>query len=133
MERVSRHTLVVPLPHGYRAPQVADAVTAALARQPADLVLTLTWDQGRELARWADIETALGIEVFFCEPHSPWQRGTNEQTNGLLRRWPPKGTPLDLNPLNLSIIEDNPNWMPRKLHNWTSAADIYTQHSRNHQ
>ena len=132
VERVSRHALVVALPHGYTAPNVADAVTQALARQPAHLVRSLTWDQGRELARWADIETALGIKVFFCEPHSPWQRGTNEQTNGLLRRWLPKGTPLDLSPLRLSIIEDNLNWMPRRLHNWQSAADIYTQLARNH-
>ena len=132
VERTSRHTLVVPLPHGYTAPAVAEAVTAALARQPAALVRTLTWDQGRELARWTDIEAALGIEVYFCEPHSPWQRPTNEQTNGLLRRWLPKGTPLDLNPLRLALIEDNLNTMPRKLHNWTSAADIYTQLSRNH-
>ena len=133
VERVSRHTLVVALRDGYTAPDVADAVTAALARQPAHLVRSLTWDQGRETARWADIETALGIEVFFCEPHSPWQRGTNEQTNGLLRRWLPKGTPLDLSPLRLSIIEDNLNWMPRRIHNWQSAADIYTRLSRNHQ
>ncbi len=132
VERVSRHTLVVALPHGYTAPNVAAAVTAALARQPAHLVRSLTWDQGREMARWADIETALGIEVFFCDPHSPWQRGTNEQTNGLLRRWLPKGTPLNLSPLRLSVIEDNLNWMPRRLHNWQSAADIYTQLTRNH-
>ena len=132
VERTSRHALVVPLPDGYRAPQVAEAVTAALARQPAGLVRTLTWDQGREMARWADIEAALGIEVFFCEPHSPWQRPTNEQTNGLLRRWLPKGTPLDLNPLRLAIIEDKLNTMPRKLHDWQSAADIYTRLTRNH-
>ncbi len=133
VERVSRHALVVALPHGYTAPDVAAAVTDALARQPAHLVCSLTWDQGRETARWADIETALGIEVFFCEPHSPTQRGTNEQTNGLLRRWLPKGTPLDLSPLRLAVIEDNLNWMPRRLHNWQSAADIHTQLTRNHQ
>ncbi len=133
VERTSRHTLVVALPHRYRAPQVARAVTATLARQPAHLVRTLTWDQGREMARWADIEHDLGIKVFFCDPHAPWQRPTNEHTNGLLRRWLPKGTPLDLNPLRLSVIEDNLNWMPRRLHNWQSAADIYTQLTRNHQ
>ncbi|WP_419947226.1 hypothetical protein [Candidatus Poriferisodalis sp.] len=93
----------------------------------------LTWDQGRETARWAGTETALDIEVFLCESRSFWQRPTNEQTNALLRRRLPKGTPLDLNPLKLSIIEDNLNWMPRRLHDWQSAADIYAQLSRNHQ
>ena len=72
------------------------AITAALARQPARMVKTLAWDQGREMARWADIEKTLGIEVYFCEPRSPWQRPTNEQTNGLLRRWLPKSTDLDI-------------------------------------
>ena len=131
-ERTSRHALAVPLPDGCRAPQAAQAVTAALGRQPAGLARTLTWDQGRELARWADIEAALGIDVYFCDPHSPWQRGSNDQTNGLLRRWLPKGTPLDISPLHLSVIEDNLNHMPRRLHNWTSAAHTYTQLSRNH-
>ena len=93
---------------------------------------SLTWDQGREMARWADVEAALGIEVFFCEPRSPWQRPTNEQTNALLRRWLPKGTSLDIGQLRLSVIEDNLNHMPRRLHHWTSAHDIYTQLSRNH-
>ena len=108
------------------------AVTAALGRQPGALVRSLTWDQGREMARWADIEAALGIEVFFCEPRSPWQRPTNEQTNALLRRWLPKGTSLDIAQLRLSVIEDSLNHMPRRLHHWTSAHDIYTQLTCNH-
>ena len=132
VERVSRHTLVVPLPHGYKAPHLAQAATAALGRQPARLVRTLTWDHRREMARWPDIEAALGIEVFFCDPHSPRQRPSNEHANGLLRRWLPNRAPLDLSPLRLSIIEDNPDWMPRRLHNWQSAADVYTQLTRNH-
>ncbi len=131
-ERTSRHAVTAALPHGYSAPQVAAAVTAALARQPPALVRTLTWDQGRETARWADIEAALGIEVFFCEPRSPWQRPTNEHTNALLRRWLPKGTSLDIAQLRLSVIEDNLNHMPRRLHNWASAHDIYTQLTCNH-
>ena len=114
-ERTSRYT-------------VTAAVTAALGRQPAALVRSLTWDQGREMARWADVEAALGIEVFFCEPRSPWQR----PTNGLLRRWLPKGTSLDIGQLRLSVVEDKLNHMPRRLHHWASAHDIYTQLSRNH-
>ena len=132
VERTSRHTLVVPLPDGYSAPATARAVTAALARQPPDMVKTLTWDQGREMARWADIEKNLGIEVYFCEPRSPWQRPTNEQTNGLLRRWLPKSTDLDIGPVRLAIIEDHLNTMPRRIHNWDSAQTAYTALSCNH-
>ena len=109
VERASRHTLVVPLPGGYDAQNTARAITAALARQPARMVKTLAWDQGREMARWADIEKTLGIEVYFCEPRSPWQRPTNEQTNGLLRRWLPKSTDLDIGPVRLAVIEDRAN------------------------
>ena len=132
VERASRHTLVVRLPGGYSAPATARAVTAALGRQPARMVRTLTWDQGREMARWADIEKALGIEVYFCEPRSPWQRPTNEQTNGLLRRWLPKSTDLNIGPVRLALIEDNLNTMPRKLHNWNSAQTVYDDLCRNH-
>ena len=83
VKRTSRHTLVVRLPGGYDANNTARAVTAALARQPPEMVKTLTWDKGREMARWADIEKDLGIEVYICEPRSPWQQPANEQTNGL--------------------------------------------------
>ena len=131
-ERTSRYAVTAALPDGYSAPQVAAAVTAALGRQPAALVRTLTWDQGRETARRADIEAALGIEVFFCEPRSPWQRPTNEHTNALLRRWLPKGTSLDIAQLRLSVIDDKLNHMPRRLHHWASAHDIYTQLTCNH-
>ena len=132
VERTSRHTLVVPLPGGYDARSTARAVADALGRQPASMVRTLTWDQGTEMARWADVEAALGIEVYFCEPRSPWQRPTNEQTNGLLRRWLPKSTDLDTSPARLAVIEDNLNTMPRKLHHWQSAQTIYSDLCRNH-
>ena len=132
-ERLSRMTLAVAaLPNGHNAKHTAAAVTAALRRQPPHLIKTLTWDQGREMARWQDIETALDIKVYFCEPRSPWQRPTNEQTNGLLRRWLPKGTDLNINPTHLSVIEHNLNTMPRKLHNWKSAKTIYIQQTCNH-
>ena len=132
VERASRRTLVVRLPGGYDAQNTARAITAALARQPARMVKTLAWDQGREMARWADIEKTLGIEVYFCEPRSPWQRPTNEQTNGLLRRWLPKSTDLDIGAVRLAVIEDNLNTMPRKLHHWNSAQTVYDDLCRNH-
>ena len=80
----------------------------------------------------ADIETALDVKVYFCDPRSPWQRPTNEQTNGLLRRWLPKSTDLNVGTVQLAIIEDNLNTMPRKLHDWHSAHSVYAALSRNH-
>ena len=90
------------------------------------MVKTLTWDQGREMARWQHVENATGAKVYFCEPRSPWQRPTNEQTNGLLRRWLPKGTDLNIGPVRLAIIEDRLNTMPRKFDDWHSAHSVYT-------
>ena len=81
VERLSRQTLTVALPDGYDAHRTADAVAGALSRQPRHMVKTLTWDQGREMARWQHVENATGAKVYFCEPRSPWQRPTNEQTN----------------------------------------------------
>ena len=132
VERTTRCTLVVALPGGYDAQSTAKAVTAALARQPAGMVKTLAWDQGTEMARWADIEQALAIKVYFCEPRSPWQQPANEQTNGLLRRWLPKSTDLNIGPVRLAIIEDNLNTMPRKTLNWQSAQTAYNDLCRNH-
>ena len=132
VERSSRQTLTVALPHGYDAASTADAVTAALVRQPRHLVKSLTWDQGREMARWQHIEDALGVKVYFCDPRSPWQRPTNEQTNGLLRRWLPKGTDLNIGPVRLAIVEDHLNTMPRKLHDWHSAHSVYAELTCNH-
>ena len=136
LERTSRQTLTVELPGGYDAPHTAAAVSAALARQPRHLARTLTWDQGRETARWADIEAALGIEVYFCDPHSPSQRPTNEQTNeqtnGLLRRWLPKGTDLNVGAVRHAVIEGFLNTMPRKLHDWHSAHSVYAELTCNH-
>ena len=76
------------------------------------------------MARWQHVENATGVKVYFCEPRSPWQRPTNEQTIGLLRRWPPKGTDLNIGPVRHAIIEDRLNTMPRKLHNWNSAHSV---------
>lgn len=99
VERTTRYTLLGHLPgrfHG--AEPVRDAVVAALAQLPAYLRRTLTWDQGSEMASHEKITAALDLPVYFADPHSPWQRPTNEDTNGLLRDWFPKGTDLSLHP-----------------------------------
>ena len=124
----------VPVPKATNPtpPRNREAPGEPFTRQPAHLLKTPAWDQGREMARWADIEAALAIDVYSCEPRSPWQRPSNEQTNGLLRRRPPKGADLDVGTARLSIIEDHLSTMPRNRHHWDSAQSVYTALSRNH-
>jgi IS30 family transposase len=94
VERVTRFVVLIHLPDGYKAPQLRDALIAQTAHLPAAMRQTLTWDQGREMALHAQTSAATGFEIFFCDPHSPRQRGTNENTNGLLRQYFPKHTDL---------------------------------------
>ncbi|GAA3285781.1 IS30-like element ISBlo4 family transposase [Streptomyces lavendulae subsp. grasserius] len=96
VERTTRHVHLIHLPHGWKAPQVRNALITQTAQIPPQLRRTLTWDQGRELTLHEDIEALTGFRIFFCDPHSPWQRGTNENTNGLLRQYFPKGTDLSV-------------------------------------
>ena len=131
-ERVTRHTLLAALPNGYQAPHTAQAICDAFSRVPKPLRKTLTWDQGREMSQWCSVEQQTGLSVYFCDPRSPWQRATNEHTNGMLRRWLPKSTNLNIGQIPLSIIEDNLNLMPRRLHNWHSPHDLYNQLTSNH-
>jgi len=98
VERKTRYTILVPLPGGHAAAPVADALISVFARLPAGLRRTLTWDQGNEMFQHARIEQATGLSIYFADPHSPWQRGTNENTNGLLRQYLPKGTNLNSYP-----------------------------------
>jgi IS30 family transposase len=95
VERISRLLVMVALPDGHTAPAVRDALVAALEALPVGAISSLTWDQGTELAQHREITSASGVSIYFCEPHSPWQRGTNENTNGLIRQYFPKGTDLN--------------------------------------
>lgn len=94
VERSSRYVMLVHLPNGRTAEEVRLALTRQLNRLPAELRRTLTWDQGKEMAEHAKCSVATKVRVFFCDPHSPWQRGSNENSNGLLRQYFPKN--LDL-------------------------------------
>jgi IS30 family transposase len=94
VERKTRFTLLVKLPGDHSARTVGDALIGAFAKLPAQLRRTLTWDQGNEMFQHERIERATGLGIYFADPHSPWQRGTNENTNGLLRQYLPKGTDL---------------------------------------
>ena len=94
VERTTRFVMLLHLPDDHGAEAVRDAMVTPMADLPAFLRRTLTWDQGIEMANHAQIAEATGLEIYFCDPASPWQRGTNENTNGLLRQYFPKGTDL---------------------------------------
>lgn len=127
VERVSRFCLVGELIGDCGAEATLAALKVLFARVPPHLRRSLTWDQGREMATWPKVQDDVDLPVFFCDPHSPWQRPTNENTNRHLRRWLPKGTDLSVHTqTGLDLIAFKLNTMPRRLHKWTSAADRYT-------
>ncbi|MEV1004833.1 IS30 family transposase [Nonomuraea sp. NPDC050202] len=94
VERVTRYIRLIHLPHGWKAPQVRNTLITQTADFPEALRQSLTWDQGREMTLHEDIAALTGFWIYFCDPHSPWQRGTNENANGLLRQYFPKGSDL---------------------------------------
>ena len=96
VERSTRYVLLLHLGHGRDAAKVDAAMRRAIATLPGELFRTITWDQGKEMARHAAFSIDTGIQVYFCDPHSPWQRGSSENTNGLLRQYMPKGTDLSV-------------------------------------
>ena len=124
MDRASRFTILVHLPgRRHTAEAVRDALVQAMAVLPAELRRSLTWDQGKELALHAEISAALGMPVFFCDPHSPWQRPTNENTNGLLRQYFPKGSDLRVHSQQrLAAVAAELNGRPRKTLGWDTPA-----------
>ena len=115
VERSTRYVMLLHLPDGSRAAQVDEAMRRAVRTLPEDLFRTVTWDQGREMVRHVNFTVDTGVQVYFCDPHSPWQRGSNENTNGLLRQYMPKGTDLSLlKPADLRRIAHSLNDRPRK-------------------
>jgi IS30 family transposase len=103
------------LPDGRSAVNVEDAMRRAMMTLPAELRQTVTWDQGAEMARHAEFTLATGIPIYFCDPHSPWQRGSNENTNGLLRQYLPKGKDLStVTARELLTIQRGLNGRPRE-------------------
>ena len=124
VERSTRFVLLLHLPHGHGAEAVRDAVTEAITTLPAQLRRSLAWDQGIEMARHVEISVAAGLPVYFCDPASPWQRGSNENTNGLLRQYFPKGTDLAVHSAaDLAAVAAELNGRPRKTLGWRTPAE----------
>jgi transposase, IS30 family len=124
VERATGFVLLLHLPGDHGADAVATAMTESMSRLPETLRKTLTWDQGAEMTNHVQIAEATGLDIYFCDPHSPWQRGSNENTNGLLRQYFPKGTDLSVYAADyLDHVAKKLNNRPRKRLAWKTPAE----------
>lgn len=127
VERCSRYTVPVALPAGKRdAATTCDALINSVAGMPSQLFKTLTWDQGSEMAAHAAFTVASNVDVYFAHPHSPWERGTNENTNGLLREYFPKGTEITDDQTYLDLVARELNNRPRRILGYRTPAEVFT-------
>ena len=150
VERTTRFTMLLHLPRmegygkgdvpkngpalaGHGADAVRDAIAGTIMGLPAALRRSLTWDQGAEMAQHAQLQVDTGLEIYFCDPQSPWQRGSNENTNGLLRQYFPKGTDLSRHGVNeLSAVAHALNTRPRKTLGWRTPAEALDRLLKQH-
>jgi IS30 family transposase len=124
VERSTRFCMLLHLPGPTDAIAVRDQIVATIGTLPAFLRRSLTWDQGLEMRRHAEITLTADLPVYFCDPRSPWQRGSNENTNGLLRQYFPKGTDLSVHtPEDLALVAAELNGRPRETLNWRTPAE----------
>jgi IS30 family transposase len=146
VERTTRFTMLIHLPRmeghgdlaqakngpalaGHGAEAVRDAIATNFVTLPDQLRRSLTWDQGAEMAQHAQLKINAGLEIYFCDPHSPWQRGTNENTNGLLRQYFPKGTDISrYGPNELAAVAVALNGRPRKVLDWRTPAEAFNDY-----
>jgi IS30 family transposase len=128
VERATGYVMLLHLPGAHGALEVQDAMVEVMSSLPNALRRTLTWDQGREMCNHIQIAAATEIDIYFCDPHSPWQRGTSENTNGLLRQYFPKGTDLSgYHRDYLAFVAAELNRRPRKRLGWRNPAEALDQ------
>ena len=128
VERTSGFLMLLHLPGDHTAATVSTAMIKAMNTLPEQLRLSVTWDQGREMAKHQEVTMATGMPIYFCDPHSPWQRGSNENTNGLLRQYFPKSTDLSFHgPGILDNVAAELNARPRKRHGYRTPAEVLTE------
>lgn len=123
-----RFLMLLHLPHGRTAGHVRDALAARITELPDALRRSLTWDQGTEMSQHESFTVDTGVRVYFCDPHSPWQRGSNENTIGLLRQYFPRGIDFDaVDPTRLNEVADSLNRRPRETLGWRSPGEAYAE------
>ena len=129
VERTTWMLLLLHLPgNDHTAPTVRNAMSEVILKLPEWFRRSITWDQGKEMAEHVQFTIDTGVQVYFCDPHSPWQRPTNENTNGLLRQYFPKGTDLSVYPRSyLDFVADELNNRPRRKLNWMTPSEAYQQ------
>ena len=128
VERSSRYVVLLHLPHGRSAEDVRAALTRQICKLPAELRRTLTWDQGKEMAEHVRFTTDTNMTVYFCNPHSPWQRGSGENTNGLLRQYFPSKADLSLHSAaHLNAVARELNNRPRQTLNWLKPCEVFSR------
>jgi transposase, IS30 family len=127
VERKSRFTLIVPLPKGRTADAVCDAIIESVKDVPERVLRSITWDQGSEMARHEVLKLKTDIDVYFAHPHSPWERGTNENTNGLIREYIPKGTKISDDPAFLNSVSHSLNTRPRRILGYRTPAEVFVE------
>ena len=128
VERATRYVMLLHLPDGFGAEAVRDAMTNTIKTLPDHLWKSITWDQGSEMTQHGRFSVDTGIDIYFCDPHSPWQRGSNENTNGLLRQYFPKGTDLsEHGPARLVEVAQSLNNRPRQTLDWKKPAEVLAE------
>ena len=128
VERQSRYTMLRHVPDGRSAAQVRTALAAKIQALPVELPRSLTWDRGKEMTEHARFTIDTGVQVYFCDPHSPWQRGSNENTNGLLRQYFPKGTDLSVHSAaDLDAVAAELNGRPRQTLQWMTPSEAFAR------